>query len=384
MLSVLHAAVLTSIPTFLTFEWSSSANASSAPEAAHHDFGYAFGTKFSALITKRFAAKAMLAKFVRLAQTAEGAALYQSFVELHWRKFPLSMAELTGLSEGSGIQFEEIFMQNIVEEFGLCAAQLPGGPPYVERVDACSDLMVCEEGFCAVGHNEDNSIEDLGTVVLTKAAFGTSEFYAAVYAGELPSGAFGFSRSGGFGFTLNYVAPKDAACPGVGRGFVSRELLRAASMAEALHTITSVQMGSGHNYQLFSLGSAAQIVNVEVAPRGLYAVRPIRAPFFHANQYQTLRVPMIVGNSSLHRLARAAQLPPPKSNADILHSLGDQADHAWPIYHDNASHAAGDLSDWTMCVRHPSDRTPHRTYPTPCSHPAHTLVICLHFHILPP
>ena len=27
---------------------------------------------------------------------------------------------------------------------------------------------------------------------------------------------------------------------------------------------------------------------------------------------------------------------------------GDQGDHSWPIFHDNASHAAGDLSDWTI------------------------------------
>ena len=30
--------------------------------------------------------------------------------------------------------------------------------------------------------------------------------------------------------------------------------------------------------------------------------------------------------------------------------LGDQADAAWPIYHDAKSHARGDQSDWTLCT----------------------------------
>ena len=34
----------------------------------------------------------------------------------------------------------------------------------------------------------------------------------------------------------------------------------------------------------------------------------------------------------------------------MLHLLGDQYDKSYPIYHDDASHAHGDRSDWTMCT----------------------------------
>ena len=41
--------------------------------------------------------------------------------------------------------------------------------------------------------------------------------------------------------------------------------------------------------------------------------------------------------------------PPPSTAAAIAHALGDQQDHAWPIFHDRTGHAAGDISgSWTI------------------------------------
>ena len=46
------------------------------------------------------------------------------------------------------------------------------------------------------------------------------------------------------------------------------------------------------------------------------------------------------------------QLPLPKTPHDLLHILGDQNDvdgsDRWPIFHDEKSHAHGDLSDWNV------------------------------------
>ena len=41
---------------------------------------------------------------------------------------------------------------------------------------------------------------------------------------------------------------------------------------------------------------------------------------------------------------------PPTTPEAIAHALGDQQDHSYPIFHDDASHAAGDLSDWTIAT----------------------------------
>lgn len=73
--------------------------------------------------------------------------------------------------------------------------------------------------------------------------------------------------------------------------------------------------------------------------------------FFHVNQYQTLSVPdQMVGNSSLHRLARLRMLPEPQMPQDALKILGDQRDRSYPIFHDEHSHVKGDLSDWTLAT----------------------------------
>lgn len=51
-----------------------------------------------------------------------------------------------------------------------------------------------------------------------------------------------------------------------------------------------------------------------------------------------------VSESSKHRLARAAALPVPSTPAEMLSVLGDQADAAQPIFHDDVSTANGDRS----------------------------------------
>jgi hypothetical protein len=70
-----------------------------------------------------------------------------------------------------------------------------------------------------------------------------------VYAGDLPSGAFGIN-SYGIGFTLNYVQPVAFGSPGVGRGFISRSLLDAVSAPDAMTKINVQPQGAGHNVQV--------------------------------------------------------------------------------------------------------------------------------------
>lgn len=84
-----------------------------------------------------------------------------------------------------------------------------------------------------------------------------------------------------------------------------------------------------------------------------FAVTPIEAGFganasaasgalFHANSYLFLRgVATGESDSSAHRIARAAALPPPQTAADVCAVLGDTADEEWPIYR-TASQAAQD------------------------------------------
>ena len=54
-----------------------------------------------------------------------------------------------------------------------------------------------------------------------------------------------------------------------------------------------------------------------------------------------LAIPQVLSNSSIHRMARAAQLVDGVRDTEhVLAALGDQKDHAWPVFHDDISHAA--------------------------------------------
>jgi len=322
--------------------------------ADHHEFGRQLGARFAPTIQERFALKSGLRQLLAVANSSAGAALYDEFVETHDRMAPNSMAELRGLAAGSGVPFNAVFLQNIPLEYTSCAQQRHLIVASDEGVwpsdDHCSDYSLCDaDGACAVAHNEDNAEEDLGRTALVSGQFGAAPpFTAYTYLGELPSGAFGFNPH--VAFTLNWLGPTDVACPGLGRGFISRSLLTAATLDEAVAVAADARQSAGHNYQLMDL-SARAVLNLEAAPRGVYAVTPVAAPaYFHANQYVTLAVPQSISNSSVHRMARAAEMPSPVSADDMLHALGDQEDHDYPIFHDNASHAHGDKSGWTIAT----------------------------------
>ena len=319
--------------------------AQNASLAEHHRFGFEMGTQFADRIKTRFAAKAGLKMMLAEAATPDGGALLDRFVKFHDREAPAAMAELRGLAKGTGLPFEQVFLQNVPLEFTSCS---PALAPKRKTPDDCSDTMACDDGLCAVAHNEDNSKEDVGATALVRATFGATSFVAYTYLGELPSGAFGYN-SHGIAFTLNWVGPTAVQCPGLGRGFASRALLEAPTLEAAVSAAAPTTLCAGHNHQLMRT-SPPTILNVEAGPRGVYSVRPIGAtPFFHANQYETLTsLPQTYGNSSTHRIARAAKLPPPTSTAMMLQILGDQGDVAYPIFHDQLSHDKGDVSGWTI------------------------------------
>jgi hypothetical protein len=337
-------------PRLLEFTWESDSDSLDT----HHAFGFALGQKFGAIIRARFAELPQLKAMMETYKSAQGAALYQSFLDAHEKEAPSAVAEIKGIAAGAELPFAQVFLQNIPLEYSDCSAKLglvDMRATRRPRDDHCSDFQVCApEGACVVGHNEDNGHADLNRTALVHVRFGARAFTAYTYLGELPSGAFGFNPA--VAFTLNWVGPTDVVCPGLGRGFVSRQLLVAPDWASAIATASQPGQSAGHNFQLMRLGGESPaVLNLEAAPRGLYAARPIGATtFFHANQYETLSVPQTYGNSSTHRIARAAQMaPPPSTAAAIAHALGDQQDHAWPIFHDKTGHAAGDISgSWTI------------------------------------
>eukprot|EP00775_Hariotina_reticulata_P003585 gene3585-3850_t len=153
-----------------------------------------------------------------------------------------------------------------------------------------------------------------------------------VYAGELPTSAFGFNTAG-IGFTLNAVFPAEPVVPGIARNFVSRALLEATNIHEAMDIIGQAGQSVGHSYNLMDLHSK-RLLNVEVGPGGASSVVEVEPGsfYFHANMYKHLVVRQHTDNSSYHREVRALQLQAPVTAEDVVRILGDTADTHYPIY----------------------------------------------------
>mmetsp|Transcript_17979 Transcript_17979/g.8415 ORF Transcript_17979/g.8415 Transcript_17979/m.8415 type:complete len:87 (-) Transcript_17979:123-383(-) len=86
--------------------------------------------------------------------------------------------------------------------------------------------MFCNEQYCVNGHNEDQTPQFVDRNVMVKAKLGSLEFTTYLYAGRLPTSAFGFNNHG-IAYTINWVAPKTFVSGGLGRTFISRNLLEA-------------------------------------------------------------------------------------------------------------------------------------------------------------
>jgi len=84
---------------------------------------------------------------------------------------------------------------------------------------------------------------------------------AYTYAGELSSAAWGFTDSG-VSFTLNAVYATHVSVQGVGRIFVSRSILDAASLEDAVERVAVPDHATGHNINLIGL-SEHRIVTIE-------------------------------------------------------------------------------------------------------------------------
>lgn len=298
-----------------------------------YQMGYSIGKHFSNMIRSRLLTDSIFNnQLLPFAQSPKSQTLIHKLTHNNNAKFPSYWNEMKGLAHGSGVPFLHIMILNFRKEI------LPFIPK-VDKVeeeevsDDCSDVLVVSDNMAVVVHNEDANVALVGHTYLIKATLPNGLSYTAyTYAGELPSCAFGFN-SHGLAFTLNSVPPVDSeiVAGGIGRNFISRDLLEATSIEDAISRVRSSEVSVGHSYNLIDL-NLRKIVNVETASSQRLSVHEIgSAPFFHANMYLHLEVDQLHDENSISRQNRAALLPKTSKN-DLISLLGDTTDQKYPIY----------------------------------------------------
>ena len=303
-------------------------------EQSHYDFGLQVGRTFSEKINARLDQDSDLEdsyNFVR--NTSEGQQIYREFLDVHRKIFPLYVKELEGIASGANVDFQRIFVKNLILEIDT----LRSG---TSSTDHCSDYQMCTKEFCGVGHNEDDSEVSLNHTAIVKASFPSVNFTGFTYLGDLTSGAFGFN-SNHIAFTLNWVGPNNVVRGGLGRGFVSRSLMEATNLDDAISRVTAANQCAGHNVQLMDVQNR-RVVNIETAPwsSSTESKRSRLHTFMQINT-ELLKIEEHFGPSSTHRIARVRNMSIPHDAASILNILGDQNDTQYPIFHDVLSHKRG-------------------------------------------
>ncbi|KAF3448652.1 hypothetical protein FNV43_RR09365 [Rhamnella rubrinervis] len=299
-----------------------------------HQMGFLIGRRFSKLIRSRLARDLILQnQLLPFAQTPQSQPLLQALSHNNQNKFPRYWEELLGIAQGSGVPVLHIILINFRKEILPFLPKTELSTPVEDPSDDCSDVLVVSESMAIAAHNEDANVALVGHTYLIKGTLSNGlSFIAYTYAGELPSCAFGFNNHG-LAFTLNSVPPSESeiVAGGIGRNFISRDLLEATSIDDAVSKICSSEASVGHSYNLIETRTR-RIVNVETASRNRTSVYEIgETPYFHANMYLHLQVQQVQDENSLSRQTQAARLPK-SSREDFLSLLGDTEDPKYPIY----------------------------------------------------
>lgn len=150
--------------------------------------------------------------------------------------YPDFIEEIRGYSEGAGIPFEDAFT--------LCCHELLSPNGFRGCTDVACNQDVTLEGDVLIGHNEDWSGDQLGTVVLLHAKPSKKpEFITTSYAGLLPSSGM---NSAGISLTGNALSPNDVRV-GIPKVFPVRKVLECRRIGEALEAAMPDARASSYN-----------------------------------------------------------------------------------------------------------------------------------------
>jgi isopenicillin-N N-acyltransferase like protein len=205
-----------------------------------------------------------------------GGALIQSrkYLPFAQEKYPQYVDEIAGIAEGAGVSFDDVAVLNAMEAVTSDALHL----------EKCTSMAVnnsrTADEHVLVAHNEDWLPWDEADVYLVHvSANDEPPFLAMTYGGLLPNIGL---NSEGISQCCDSVYPNDSRI-GIPRILVSRAILAAKNLSQALSAALIPQRAAGYNHLLAH--ESGELYNVEVSARQfaiLYALDGILA---HSNHY---------------------------------------------------------------------------------------------------
>ncbi|MFC1647011.1 C45 family autoproteolytic acyltransferase/hydrolase [Patescibacteria group bacterium] len=166
--------------------------------------------------------------------------LVEPYLDFTKKYFPNLAEECQGISDGSGISFDEVFLGNVIE------AANPDKAAYL--AERCSIIAVkTDEGYI-LGHNEDAYGYEVDDIYLLDAEISGNHIFGFSYVDGLIGSSVAIN---GYGLiqAINSI-PNYKVVLGIPRNIIARAVLDCKTLEEAEKLLSSVPRASGYNHVL--------------------------------------------------------------------------------------------------------------------------------------
>ncbi len=208
--------------------------------------------------------------FDSLELTWDGALIQsRKYMPFSQERYPQYVEELMGMAEGAGVSYDELAVVNAMEAVAMDALHLTKCTSLAVNGDRTAD------GHVLVAHNEDWLPDDEQDVYLVHASPDDEPpWLAMTYGGLLPN--IGFNAEG-IAQCCDTVYPNDTRI-GIPRVIVSRAVLGARNLADAIRSALVPKRAAGYNHLL--VHETGELFSVEVSARALPScmARMVRLP----------------------------------------------------------------------------------------------------------
>jgi len=243
----------------------------------HYEIGYQIGQACKEMVHHSVdtARNLLVSAFNDLELSWEGAQIQaRKYLPFAQERYPQYIDELTGMAEGANISYEEIAVVNAMEAVTVDALHLTKCTSMAVNDDRTAD------GHILVAHNEDWVPEDEpGVYIVHASPDDEPSFLAMTYGALLPNVGF---NSAGIAQLCDTVYPSDSRI-GIPRVIVSRAVLGARTMAEAIRYALVPQRAAGYNHML--VDENGEMYSVEVSARKFALLYGQDGYIVHTNHY---------------------------------------------------------------------------------------------------
>jgi hypothetical protein len=313
-----------------------------------YEVGLAIGRRFEQQIREVLRRRAEWFGGLRDFAMQDRAARFDPFVDAAREHFPEILEELRGWSDGSGVPFDDMMVLNLKAELStLRAAEVPETP-------GCSTVAFAHRGRCLLAHNEDGHRANHGLMFLVRVSRpDRPDFLCLTYPGILCGNGPAVNEAG-IVLTTNYIGGLDVRF-GVPRYVISRAVLDAGSLEEAVATVSHPSRAFSFHYNLGSR-SEGRILSVETSVDAV-ATHEVDGLYVHTNHFRLPSMEEVpqdreyVTTSSMSRFrvleAAAAKLRDPLDGLDGEAMIGMLSSHERAPYAP-CRHPAGEVTGMTL------------------------------------